>query len=114
MRKLLILSAFFLFSIFTYSQESEKLKKIESNIVEVYEDGSTKQEGNYKNNKPDGKWVSYNRDGSISMIGFYDDGLKNGTFIFRTENSIKEVLYINNELIEVKLWDEYRIVSNLK
>ena len=38
------------------------------------------------------------------MVGSYDNGVKDGVFIFKGNDFIKEVLYDKNEIKEIKTW----------
>lgn len=50
--------------------------------VSFYESGAVKEQGYFLNEKLHGTWVSYNEDGSVNTIAFYDQGKKVGIWSF--------------------------------
>jgi len=105
----LFLATLFLLVNFTNAQNVkptfEKLDGF-TKATYYYDNGSIKEIGYFKNEKLQGKWVSYNSDGKITAIANYEKGLKNGTWFVVSKDTIKELTYKKNKLINVKNSDK--------
>lgn len=53
----------------------------------LYEDGSTKSEGEYENGKKEGKWIYYFNNGNTEQIGKFNKGRPEGAWIWFYENA---------------------------
>lgn len=70
-----------------------------------YDNGSVQQEGAFnKNGALEGLWTSYDFKGNKLSQGNYSNGIKTGKWFFWTENSLKEVDFVNSKIINVNEW----------
>ena len=76
MKKLLILLFSILFSFNSYGETK----------TDYYENGQIKLEGNYKDNKRDGKWTYWYENGQIEQEGNYKDHKQDGKWTWWHEN----------------------------
>lgn len=84
----------FLFSIFILTScSNEKPQKIKKNnttktenVVEYYDSGLKKVEGQLRNEKPHGKWIFYHENGFKWSEGFFNEGERIGKSIVYYEN----------------------------
>ena len=78
--KNLVISGMLLVSGVFFAQDVKpKFVATDDNTVQAtyyYDNGQVKQEGSYVDGKLDGKWVSYNEDGTKKASGFYKEGAK--------------------------------------
>lgn len=92
-------------SVAIYAQEMEQKLNQKTNLIEVvyyHENGIISQEGTFNlDNKLHGIWTSYDEEGNKIAQGSYVNGLKNGTWYFWTEESVREVEYNNNVIAGV-------------
>ena len=67
-----------------------------------------------KEGKPNGDWVSYNRDGVKIAEAKYNNGEKVGTWFFWKDDTLTEVEYANSRVATVHTWNnkDTRVVSN--
>jgi antitoxin component YwqK of YwqJK toxin-antitoxin module len=71
-----------------------------------YDNGSVQQEGTFnKNGALEGLWTSYDFKGNKLSQGNYSNGIKTGKWFFWTENSLKEVDFVNSKIMNVSEWD---------
>ncbi len=71
-----------------------------------YDNGSVQQEGAFnKNGDLEGLWTSYDFEGNKLSQGNYSNGIKTGKWFFWTENSLKEVDYVDSKIINVSEWN---------
>jgi antitoxin component YwqK of YwqJK toxin-antitoxin module len=113
--KNMMIAGIMLVSSLTFAQEVKT--KYEINGLEVkttyyYDNGQVKQEGNYLNGKPNGKWVAYNEDGTKQAIGEFESGAKKGKWFFWSESSLTEVDFSDSRIVEVKKWSKDVLVKN--
>jgi antitoxin component YwqK of YwqJK toxin-antitoxin module len=70
-----------------------------------YDNGSVQQEGAFnKNGALEGLWTSYDFEGNKLSQGNYSNGIKTGKWFFWTENSLKEVDFVNSKIMNVNEW----------
>ena len=81
-----------------------------------HDNGAIQQEGTFdKKGKLDGLWISYNENGVKLSQGNYDKGLKTGKWFFWTEESLKEVDYIDSRITNVNEWSSTsELATNFK
>ena len=81
-----------------------------------HDNGAIQQEGTFdKKGKLDGLWISYNENGVKLSQGNYDKGLKTGKWFFWTEESLKEVDYIDSRITNVNEWNsKSELATNFK
>ena len=71
-----------------------------------YDNGSVQQEGTFnKNGALEGLWTSYDFKGDKLTQGNYSNGIKTGKWFFWTENSLKEVDFVDSIISSVNEWD---------
>lgn len=81
----------------------------------LHANGNVAQTGSYNlENKLHGKWVKFDEQGNIQAVAYYNAGQKVGTWSFYQGDIMKEVLYVDSRIAEVKTWkmQDSRIVSN--
>lgn len=70
-----------------------------------YDNGSVQQQGAFnKNGALEGLWTSYDFEGNKLSQGNYSNGIKTGKWFFWTENSLKEVDFVNSNIMNVNEW----------
>ena len=110
MKKLYLFLVLFSFTLLTFAQD-KKRQKIEKvgelfEVTYYYENGNVLQHGFLsKNKKLHASWESYNEDGTRKCIGFYDNGVKVGPWLFWNNNLRTKVTYENNKIIRVEKLD---------
>jgi len=108
MKKFASLILLLIFTSITIAQNKEikKIEKIGKDLYEVsiyYENGNLMQHGFLsKNDKLHAQWDSYNEDGSKKCVGFYNNGIKVGTWFYWDKNIGKRVTYQNNKIVNVE------------
>ncbi len=70
-----------------------------------YDNGSVQQEGAFnKNGALEGVWTSYDFEGNKLSQGNYSNGIRTGKWFFWTDNSLKEVDFVNSKIVNVNEW----------
>ncbi len=70
-----------------------------------YDNGSVQQQGAFnKNGALEGLWTRYDFEGNKLSQGNYINGIKTGKWFFWTENSLKEVDFVNSKIMNVSEW----------
>jgi len=110
MKKIAIIIMMFCVGV-VFAQEQNgkvKLEKKGDLVQATYFDtnGVIDQQGFFKNDKRHGSWISFNEKGERIVEGYYNEGMKSGKWIFRTEETLKEVDYLNNKIISVNEWSD--------
>ncbi|WP_158840158.1 toxin-antitoxin system YwqK family antitoxin [Polaribacter sp. L3A8] len=99
-----------------YSQDKETTYTAEGNLVKAtyyYEDGSISTEGYFKDKKLTGEWIRFDKQGNKIQIANYQDGKKVGKWFVWNNDSLKEINYDNNAVVDVNVWKhETRLASN--
>lgn len=104
-------------STFTISAQitPQPKKEIKGKLTEItlfYENGNIMQHGFYtEDGTLHAAWESYDNNGSISCIAFYNYGVKVGTWTYFTENKITKIVYNNNKIESI---EEYPRDSRIK
>ena len=93
-----------------YAQTSIEPKfEVEANEISAtyfHDNGAIQQQGTFdKKGKLDGLWISYNDNGVKLSQGNYDKGVKTGKWFFWTDNSLKEVDYVNSRITAINEWN---------
>ena len=93
-----------------YAQTSIHPKfEVEANVISAtyfHDNGAIQQQGTFnKKGKLDGLWTSYTDKGVKLSQGNYDKGIKTGKWFFWTENSLKEVDFVNSKIMNVNEWN---------
>ncbi|MFP2997029.1 nicotinic acid mononucleotide adenyltransferase [Spongiivirga sp. MCCC 1A20706] len=94
---------------FSFAQEKKTLTlNKETNLIEAklyHDNGVMSQEGTYNlAGKLEGAWTSYNEFGKKTAVGEYTNGVKTGKWFFWSDNTLKEVDYTDNRIVNVSLW----------
>ena len=113
--KNIMIAGIMLVTSLTFAQEVKPKYEIIGQEVKTtyyYDNGQIKQEGNYLNGKPNGKWVSYNEDGTKQAIGEFENGSKKVKWFFWSEASLTEVDFSDSRIAEVKKWSKDVLVKN--
>jgi len=109
MKKYILIAAIFIgTAAFAQSSNQPKLE-VKGDVTLAtyfYDNGSVQQEGTFdKNGKLAGLWTSYDLTGNKLSQGNYDKGIKTGKWFFWTENSLKEVDYVDSKITNVNEWN---------
>ena len=75
-------------------------------ITKFHKNGQMSQQGYLKKNKLHGKWISYSKTGERICIANYDYGKKDGVWLFWENETLKEIVYENNKVINKVIWDK--------
>lgn len=113
--KNVMIAAIMLVTSLTFAQEVKPKYEIVGQEVKAtfyYDNGQIRQEGNYLEGKPNGKWVSFNEDGSKQSIGEYNNGVKTGKWFFWREASLSEVDFSESRIATIKKWSTEVLVKN--
>jgi len=92
---------------FLQSQDKEPTFKAERNLVKAtyyFEDGTVSTQGYFLDKELTGEWTRFDRKGNKTQIAYYDQGKKVGKWFVWGENSLKEINYSNNTVVNVNLW----------
>jgi len=107
--KNLILAIVLLISVTTYSQEQKvDYKKTTDNLVQAtyyFADNNTvvEKEGFFnKDGKLHGTWVSYDLQGNKTAIANYNNGVKEGVWMYFKGDKINVVTYKSNKITNVE------------
>lgn len=116
MKSLLCLSLMLMFVVTLHAQE--KSLELNGDLIEAtlfHDSGEIAQKGAYTHEgELQGKWISYDRDGGVTAVAFYDNGEKVGTWTFYQGKTMKKVTYRDSRIAKVETWENTgtRIVSN--
>ena len=98
-----------LFCITGFSQEQKvDYKKIDNNLMQVtyyFADNNTivEREGFFnEDGKLHGTWISYNVEGSKTAIANYNNGVKEGVWMYFKGDKVNVVTYSNNKITSVE------------
>ncbi|TMM30505.1 nicotinic acid mononucleotide adenyltransferase [Polaribacter aestuariivivens] len=115
MKKLITICAFCIAAI-GYSQKQQPTYTAEGDLVKAtyyHDNGTVSTEGYFKDKKLTGKWVRFDEKGNKSQMAFYKDGKKVGKWFIWGDNSLKEITYKDNAIVDVNLWKaEAKLASN--
>lgn len=115
--KLLLLSiAIFSGGILTAQEDVNRELKINGDLIEVtyyHDNGEIAQTGFYKNEKPHGEWIAFDREGNKTALGKYTEGVKTGKWFFWNDETLSEVDYSENRIASVSYWkNDSKLASN--
>lgn len=108
MKKIAILFAL-LISVVSYAQEQINpiVEKVgdETKVTYFHENGVVKQHGFFnENGKLQGTWTSYDLQGNKLAIGNYDNGRKVGKWFFWSDDTLREVDFVEFKIASVNEW----------
>jgi antitoxin component YwqK of YwqJK toxin-antitoxin module len=119
MKKLIVIVVVLLSIGITNAQEINKdTYVLHGDVIEAnlyHDNGTIAQTGFYtKDNKLQGEWISYDINGVKTAVANYSNGKKVGVWKFFNGDEMKEVMYKNSKIVEVKTWavKSTRVVSN--
>ncbi|QNM85350.1 nicotinic acid mononucleotide adenyltransferase [Polaribacter pectinis] len=117
MKKLIAICIFFVAAI-GYSQDNQPTYTAQGDLVKAtyyFEDGAVKTQGYFKDKKLTGEWTRFDKEGNKIQLAYYNDGKKVGKWFVWTKESLKEINYDNNVVVNVNLWKpEAKLASNRK
>lgn len=111
--KALVFACMFFVAAIGYSQDNKPTFKVENGLVKAtyyYEDGSVQMQGFFKNKKLEGKWTMFDVKGNRIQTGYYKDGKKVNTWFVWNKDSLKEISYNNNAIVNVNVWKHDAII----
>ena len=90
----------------SFAQQAQEQKfNADTNLVDVvyyHDNGVVSQTGSFTTDgKLQGKWLSFNTEGKKVISANYDNGKKVGKWFFWTNESLKEVDYVNSKIVSV-------------
>ena len=97
------------------AKDSYTLNGDQIDAVLYHDNGVVAQKGSYtKAGKLDGKWLSFDTNGTLTAEAFYNEGEKVGTWTFYNGDTKKVVTYTDSRIGEVATWKltDSRVVSN--
>jgi len=107
--KKLILAVVLMFSITAFAQEQKvTYKKLDDNLTQVtyyFADNSDiiQREGFFNaDGKLQGTWISYDVNGNKIAIAKYNNGVKEGVWMYFKEDKVNVVTYNNNKITNVE------------
>jgi len=92
-----------------YSQDTKPTYTAEGDLVKATyynEDGSIDTQGYFKDKKLTGEWVKFDKEGNKIQIANYKNGKKVGKWFVWNKESLKEINYNNNAIVNVNLWKQ--------
>ena len=98
------------------AQEKKVVTKEGTNTFKVVyynEAGNITQQGFIKNKMLHGEWASFYNDGRKSVSGQYDKGKKVGKWFFWNQGKIREVDFVDNNVVKVLDWDTPATIATL-
>jgi antitoxin component YwqK of YwqJK toxin-antitoxin module len=108
MKKLIAICIFFA-AVIGYSQDKQPTFEAEGDLVKATyynEDGAIETQGYFKNKKLTGEWTRFDKEGNKTQLAYYDNGKKVGKWFVWTQESLKEINYNNNVVVNVNLWKQ--------
>ncbi len=114
--KNLILAFAVLITGFVSAQEVNKptIEKKGDLIQATYyhDNGAIAQQGFFnKQNKLVGTWLKFDNEGNKLAVGKYEDGKKVGKWLFWIEDTLQEVDYNNNVIVNVTEWKSKKDIA---
>jgi len=108
MKNLLII-VLLIFSVAAFSQEQKvDYKKIDNDLIKAtyyFSDNNSviEKEGFFnKKGKLQGTWISYDFLGNKTTVANYKNGIKEGVWMYYTEDKVSIVTYNNNKITKVE------------
>ena len=120
MKKCIVLLALLFVATSSYGQADQNVKiEKKGDLTEAtyfYADGNIQQQGTFNSDgKLHGLWTSYDVNGNKLAVGNYEEGVKIGKWFFWTENSLKEVDYLDSKIVQVNEWrDKTKLALRFK
>ncbi|NJB36555.1 MULTISPECIES: toxin-antitoxin system YwqK family antitoxin [Flavobacteriaceae] len=114
MKKITIILAVMMISAVTFAQETKPKFEKEGKMVKAtyfHDNGEVAQSGYLKDGKLHGQWFMYDVDGKKLATGKYNEGVKEGKWLFWKGEMLKEVDFVDNRITNVKNWNQSEVVS---
>lgn len=89
-----------------YERDGDRVK-----VTYYHSNGEIHQQGYFKDKKPEGLWAQFDTEGNMMSKGYYKQGKKEGKWLYYKGNTIKEVTYENNRIIDVTIREEKESVK---
>lgn len=87
-----------------YAQQIEPKFEVEGDKVKAtyfHANGEISQTGYFLNERLDGEWKMFNKNGEKIAMGNYTNGVKTGKWLFWEGETMKEVNFDNNKIASV-------------
>ena len=114
--KMISIFVFVFGSTFLYGQTT-KLERTTSpqqmKLTQFHDNGEIAQQGHILRNKLDGLWESYDIEGNKIAVGNYDNGVKDGTWFFWTDEQLIEVEFTENKVQDVIYWNTTKMTASI-
>lgn len=97
-----------------YPQNTDPvLEKVGKMVKATYfhDNGEIAQTGYLMKGKLHGLWLKYDVNGKKIASGKYENGKRTGKWLFWQENVLKEVDFVDNQIVNVKNWNQSEVVS---
>lgn len=116
MKKVLLITFFFTFSMIYAQEVKPTFEKVGEKVKATYyyEDGSVYRQGFFKNKKLTGKWTEFDKTGNTVSIAYYKKGKKTGNWLQWKDGKFRQISYDNNNIVAVGKWTDSntRVASN--
>ncbi len=110
MKKILcILLVFSVSFVFAQKTPNVEIKNDGEVVIATYyhDNGAIEQQGPFnKKGELHGIWTSYDNQGQKVSTGNYQNGKKTGKWMFWTATKLKEVEYLNSQIVSVNEWSD--------
>ena len=96
---------------FVFAQETPNIEITNDGDVVTatyyHDNGAIEQQGSFnKQGELHGIWTSYDDQGNKVCIGNYQNGKKTGKWMFWAGSKLKEVDYVNSQIVSVNEWSD--------
>lgn len=84
----------------------EKVDAQTVRMVRFHENGQLAEQGQYRNGRPDGRWQTWEADGTKTSEINYQNGVRHGEFRVydRSNGSVTEIVYAAGKLTSANKW----------
>ena len=117
MKKAILIAVLFISAI-GFSQDKATTYEKEGDLVKAtyyFDNGDVKVQGFFKDKKLTGTWTSFDKEGNKTQIANYNEGKKVGVWFVWSKDSLKEITYSDNAIVNVNDWKaESRLAFNKK
>lgn len=79
-----------------------------------HDNGEIAQTGHIMKGKLEGQWFMFDAEGNKLASGKYDQGVRQGKWMFWEGQELSEVDFVDNKIVSVKKWNNAQIVANYK
>lgn len=115
MKKYISIIAILLVTVSLTAQEQNIKTEKKGDLTEAtyfHANGEISQHGFFnEDGKLQGTWKQYNIEGKKIAVGNYDNGIKVGKWFFWTDNTLKEVDYLDSKIVSVNNWNNKTTVA---